>query len=167
MITRCLNLLLSLLTLSCGYGLAQGNAEPERMPISRHEIINLTTELALTETAYRRLVVALPTSDLNPGATLRVVIRSRTPGLVAVDQAGLAGAGLVQLSLQFEWVVAGRVKWSVNSDGLSRGAVLARTAMEGRVARENAYQSALRDGLDFGIERFKAFIGSQRGNQSK
>ena len=123
MFTRCLNLLLSLLTFSCGYGLAQGNAEPEPMPISRHEIINLTTELALTETAYRRLVVALPTSDLNPGATLRVLIRSRTPGLVAVDQAGLAGAGLVQLSLQFEWVVAGRVKWSVNSDGLSRGAV--------------------------------------------
>ena len=167
MMLRACYLLLSLITCSCGYGLAQVNAESEHVPVSRHEIVNLTTELSLTEVAYRRLGTALPTSDLNPSAILRVVIQNRTPGLVAIDQAGLAGAGLVQLSLRFEWVVSGHVKWAVTSDGLSRGAALARTAMEGRVARENAYRSALRDGLDFGIDRFKAFVDLKRGIHSK
>ena len=98
MITRCLNLLQVYSRSLADMVWHRGTLSPSVCRSSRHEIINLTTELALTETAYRRLVVALPTSDLNPGATLRVVIRSRTPGLVAVDQAGLGGAGLVRLS---------------------------------------------------------------------
>ena len=149
-----LPILFVLLLDGCGYRLVK--SETERLPFKSISIVNLTTDARVTALVRQELDAFLLRSA-KAMETLRVIVRQNGADLVGVDTAGAASVEGVRVQLQFDVYLGEKIQHRVEPIELMQSYMIGQRVLQSRLARDEAYRRAIRDGIVLGVEQLRRY----------
>jgi hypothetical protein len=138
----------------CGYRFV--NAETERLDFKSISIFNLTTDARVT-VLVRQELDALLRKSTTTSETLRVVVRQNGADLVGLDTAGAASVEGVRVQLQFDVYLGDKIQHRLEPIELMQSYMIGQSVLQSRLAREEAYRRAIRDGIVMGVQRLRRY----------
>ena len=143
-----------LIVQGCGYRfVTTDTVRPDFKSVS---IVNLTTDARVTILIRQEMDALLRTSP-DANETLRVIVQQNGADLVGLDTGGAGSVEGVRVQLQFDVYLEDKIRHRIEPIETMQSYMVGQSVLQSRLAREEAYRRAIRDGIIMGVEQLRHY----------